>query len=97
GWAFVNINSIVIVWELAPSIRKIGTYTGLYYFFSVLAAIFGPALLGILRDAFGKESLLLDGAIFLLIALILMFFVRRGEVELTEEEKLARRMAIAEL
>ncbi|MFW9771713.1 MAG: MFS transporter [Candidatus Heimdallarchaeota archaeon] len=97
GWAFVNINSIVIVWELAPSIRKIGTYTGLYYFFSVLAAIFGPALLGILRDLFGKESLLLDGAIFLIIAFILMFFVRRGEIELTEEEKLARQKAIAEL
>ncbi len=97
GWAFVNVNSIVIVWELAPSIRKIGTYTGLYYFFSVLAAIFGPALIGLLRDFFGPESLFLDGAIFLIIALILMFFVRRGEVELTDEEKLARQMKIAEL
>jgi len=97
GWAFVNINSIVIVWELAPSIKKIGTYTGLYYFFSVLAAIFGPAMLGILRDVFGKESLLIDGAIFLIIAFIMMFFVKRGEVELTDEEKLARQKAIAEL
>ena len=97
GWAFVNVNSIVIVWELAPSLKKIGTYTGLYYFFSVLAAILGPGLLGILRDLFGKESLFLDGAIFLIIALVLMFFVRRGEVELTDEEKLARQKAIAEL
>jgi len=97
GWAFVNINSIVIVWELAPSIKKIGTYTGLYYFFSVLAAILGPALMGFLRDLLGKESLLLNGAIFLIIAFILMFFVKRGEVELTDEEKLARRMKIAEL
>ena len=97
GWAFVNINSIVIVWELAPSIKKIGTYTGLYYFFSVLAAIFGPAMLGILRDVLGKESLLIDGAIFLIIAFIMMFFVKRGEVELSDEEKLARRMKIAEL
>lgn len=97
GWAFVNINSIVIVWELAPSLKKIGTYTGLYYFFSVLAAILGPGLVGLLRDLFGKESLLLDGAIFLVIAFVLMFFVRRGEVELTDEEKLARQEAIAEL
>ena len=97
GWAFVNVNSIVIVWELAPSLKKIGTYTGLYYFFSVLAAILGPGLVGFLRDLFGKESLLLDGAIFLIIAFVLMFFVRRGEVELTDEEKLARREAIAEL
>jgi len=97
GWAFVNVNSIVIIWELAPSIKKIGTYTGLYYFFSVLAAIFGPALLGIFRDVFGKESLLIDGAIFLIIAFVLMFFVKRGEVELTDEEKLARQQKIAEL
>ena len=97
GWAFVNINSIVIVWELAPSIRKIGTYTGLYYFFSVLAAIIGPPLIGVLRDVLGPESLFLNGAIFLIIAFILMFFVRRGEVELTDEEKLKRQMKIAEL
>jgi maltose/moltooligosaccharide transporter len=97
GWAFVNINSIVIVWELAPSIRKIGTYTGLYYFFSVLAAIVGPPLIGVMRDVLGKESLLLNGALFLIIAFILMFFVKRGEVELTDEEKLARQMKIAEL
>lgn len=97
GWAFVNVNSIVIVWELAPSLRKIGTYTGLYYFFSVLAAIVGPPLIGLLRDLLGKESLLLNGAIFLIIAFIMMFFVKRGEVELTDEEKLARQKAIAEL
>ena len=97
GWAFVNVNSIVIVWELAPSLKKIGTYTGLYYFFSVLAAILGPGLVGFLRDLFGKESLLLDGAIFLIIAFVLMFFVRRGEVELTDEEKLERQETIAEL
>jgi maltose/moltooligosaccharide transporter len=97
GWAFVNVNSIVIVWELAPSLKKIGTYTGLYYFFSVLAAIVGPPLIGVLRDLLGKESLFLNGAIFLIIAFILMFFVKRGEVELSDEEKLARQMKIAEL
>jgi len=40
---------------------------------------------GGLRDLFGRTSLLLDGAIFLILALVLMFFVRRGEIELTEE------------
>jgi MFS family permease len=97
GYALVNVNTIVIVWELAPSAKKIGTYTGLYYFFSVLAQILGPVCLGALRDLFGKTSLLLDGAIFLILAFIFMFFVRRGEVELTEEEKLARQKAISEL
>jgi maltose/moltooligosaccharide transporter len=97
GWALVNVNSIVIVWELAPTLKKIGTYTGLYYFFSVLAAILGPAIIGFFRDVLGKGSLLLDGAIFFLLAFIFMWFVKRGEIELTEEEKLARQKAIQEL
>jgi MFS family permease len=97
GFALVNVNTIVIVWELAPSAKKIGTYTGLYYFFSVLAAILGPAVIGALRDLLGKESLLLNGVFFLVLALILVFFVKRGEVELTEEQKLAKQKAITEL
>jgi len=97
GWAFVNVNSIVIVWELAPSIKKIGTYTGLYYFFSVLAAVIGPGIVGGLRDLFGPGSLLLVGLVFFVIAFIFIYFVKRGEVELADEEKLARKKAIEEL
>jgi len=103
GWSFVNVNSIVIIWELAPSNEKIGTYTGIYYFFSFLAAITGPYILGGLTDLFNNPlvsppyTLVLNGAIFLILALVLMFFVTRGEVQLTEEEKLARRKAIQEL
>lgn len=97
GWAFVNVNSIVIVWELAPSIKKIGTYTGLYYFFSVLAAVIGPGIVGGLRDLFGPGSLLLVGLIFFVIAFIFIYFVKRGEVELADEEKLARKKVIEEL
>jgi len=97
GWAFVNVNSIVIVWELAPSIKKIGTYTGLYYFFSVLAAVIGPGIVGGLRDLFGPGSLLLVGLMFFVIAFIFIYFVKRGEVELADEEKLARKKAIEEL
>jgi len=103
GWSFVNVNSIVIIWELAPTNEKIGTYTGIYYFFSFLAAITGPLILGSLTDLFNNPlvsppyTLALNGAIFLVIALILMFFVKRGEPELTEEEKLAKQKAIQEL
>jgi len=103
GWSFVNVNSIVIIWELAPSNEKIGTYTGIYYFFSFFAAITGPYILGGLTDLFNNPlvsppyTLALNGAIFLILALILMFFVKRGEAELTEEQKLARKKAIQEL
>jgi len=94
GWAFININSIVIVWEMAPTAKKIGTYTGLYYFFSFMAAIFGPFMVGIIVDALGNETLFLAGSFFYIIALIFVFLVKRGESELTEE---ARKKAIQEL
>ncbi|MHA2391114.1 MAG: MFS transporter [Promethearchaeota archaeon] len=97
GWALINVNSIVIVWELAPTERKIGTYTGLYYFFSFLAAILGPMIVGGLTDLFSDPSLLINGAVFFILAFILMIFVKRGEAELTEEDRIAKEKAIQEL
>ena len=97
GWAMINTNSIVIVWELAPSEKEIGTYTGLYYFSSYLAAILGPMIIGFLTDLFTLPSLLMNGAIFFGLALVMMMFVRRGEPEFTPEEKLARQKAIQEM
>ncbi|MHA1490084.1 MAG: MFS transporter [Promethearchaeota archaeon] len=94
GWAFVNINSIVIIWEMAPSAKKIGTYTGVYYFFSFLAAIVGPGLVGGLTDLTGEPALLLNCVWFFILALIMMFFVKRGEAGLSKEE---RAKAIQEL
>ena len=97
GYACVIVNTVVIIWELTPSERKIGTYTGLYYVFMFSAEIFGPGLVGLLTDITGWEFFLLNGALFLIIALILMFFVKREEAELTEEQKLAKKKAIQEL
>jgi MFS family permease len=89
GWAFININSIVIVWEMAPTAKKIGTYTGIYYFFSFLAAILGPFFAGLFVDLLGNIYFFLVCDFFFIAALIFMFLVRRGEVGLTEEKKTA--------
>ena len=88
GWALINTNSIVIVWELAPSEEKIGTYTGLYYFSSYLAAISGPVIVGFLVDInpLGIASLMLNSAIFFVLAFVMMLFVKRGEVKETKSE-----------
>ena len=94
GWAFININSIVIVWESAPTAKKIGTYTGLYYFFSFMAAIIGPFMVGLVVDILGNETLFLVSSFFYIIALIFIFLVKGGESELTEEE---RKKAIQDL
>jgi maltose/moltooligosaccharide transporter len=97
GWGFININSIVIVWEMAPTSRKIGTYTGVYYFFSFMAAIFGPFMVGSLTDVLGNYTLFLVSSFFFIAALVFMFLVKRGEAEISEEEQLAKQKAIQEL
>ncbi|MFX1325724.1 MAG: MFS transporter [Promethearchaeota archaeon] len=97
GWGFININSIVIVWEMAPTSKKIGTYTGVYYFFSFLAAIIGPFLVGTFTDLLGNDMLFLICSFFFIAALVFVFLVKRGEAELTEEERKAKEKAIQEL
>ena len=97
GWGFININSIVIIWEMAPTSKKIGTYTGVYYFFSFMAAILGPFMVGSLTDVLGNSTLFLICSFFFIIALVFMLMVKRGEVELTEQDRLAKEKAIQEL
>jgi MFS family permease len=91
------VNTIVIIWGLAPSERKIGTYTGMYYLFTFSAEIFGPGLVGLLTDLTGWEFFFLNGAVFLIVALILMFFVKGEEAELTEQQKKAKKKALQKI
>jgi len=78
-WAMININSIVIVWEIG-GYKKLGAYTGLYYFFSSTAAIFGPLIAGAIFDLVGFEIMFFLSVIYLIVALVCMLGVRRGEV-----------------
>jgi len=98
GWAFININSITMVWEMAPDQKHIGTYTGLYYFASFLANITGPIILGFFTDfVVGLENMFLVCAVWLILAFIFMIFVKKGEAELSEEEIKAKQQAIQNL
>ncbi|MFX1562243.1 MAG: MFS transporter [Promethearchaeota archaeon] len=95
-WAFVNVNSIVMLWELSR--KKQGTYTGIYYVSSQSAAAIGPILFGVLVDvlvtffAFSNSTkwILLwpFSIVFLAVAFIAMFGVSRGEAG--EEEALSK-------
>jgi len=82
AWALININSLPMVVDLTTAAR-IGTFTGLYYLFSTLAAIIGPNLNGILIQVTGNNynAIMLVSPFFLLIALVLMWGVRRGEIQ----------------
>ena len=82
AWALININSLPMVVDMTSAAR-IGTFTGLYYLFSTFSAIVGPNLNGLLVQLSGERynSIMLISPLFLIIALILMLGVKRGEAQ----------------
>ncbi len=86
SWAFVNINSLPMVVELTTAAR-LGTFTGLYYLFSTLAAIVGPNVNGLAIQLTGNNYnvIMLLAPFFMLTALVLMLGVRRGEAMVGSE------------
>ena len=80
GWAFININSLPMVVDMTNSSR-IGTYTGLYYLFSTLAAITGPTMYGWIVQLSGNNHnlLMIISPLALLLAVFFIFNVKRGE------------------
>jgi len=87
AWALININSLPMVVDMTDAVH-IGTYTGLYYLFSTLAAILGPILYGGIIQASNDQYrlLMLVSPIFLLFALFSMLGVKRGEAKTTLED-----------
>lgn len=80
AWALININSLPMVVDMVPDAR-IGTYTGLYYMFSTMAAIAGPNINGWIIDLSNQNynNIMLVSPLLMAIALFLMLGVRRGE------------------
>ena len=82
AWALININSLPMVVDMTDDTR-IGTFTGLYYFFSTLAAIIGPIMYGWIIQLSGSKYnlLMLISPVFMALAFICMAFVKRGEAK----------------
>ncbi len=82
GWSFININSLPMVVDLTDA-TQIGTFTGLYYLFSTLAAIAGPNVNGWIVRLSGNNysSIFVIGPIFMAAALIMIMGVRSGEAK----------------
>jgi maltose/moltooligosaccharide transporter len=80
AWALINVNSLAMAVDIAPQ-TEIGTYTGLYYFFSTAAAVIGPNIAGFLIEAMGGDYgvIFLIAPITLVFAFVFMLGVRRGE------------------
>lgn len=81
-WAMVNVNSLPLVYDHGDE-KRIGAFTGLYYFSSQLAAVLGPTLGGILVDILGDQYrwLWLFSFVFMAFAFIVMLGVKRGEAK----------------
>jgi MFS family permease len=92
GYSLININTITVVWQLAPK-GKIGAYTGIYYLFSALAAILSPLIAGFVFSVSGitlgtfRYFMIIP---MILVCLVFGFFfmtrVKRGEVKLSKDE-----------
>jgi len=80
AWAMININSLPMVVDMTDAIR-LGTFTGLYYLFSTLAAIVGPNVNGWIIALTGDNfnTIMMVGPLFFAVAFVLMWGVRRGE------------------
>lgn len=76
-WACVNVNSLPLVYDHGDE-RRIGAFTGLYYFSSQLAAVLGPTLGGVMVDTLGDQYrwLFIFSALFMALAFVAMTRVR---------------------
>ena len=83
SWAMININSLPMIVDIAPSDRLLGTYTGLYYISATLAAIVGPILNGRIIDLTGNNynTIFWVASAFMVLAIVCMLFVTRGEAK----------------
>jgi len=84
-WSWVNVNSLPLVYDHGDE-KRIGAYTGLYYFFSQTAAVLGPTLGGLLVEKvnYNYRVLFIFGLAFFFLAFLSMLKVK----DKAHEEKL---------
>jgi len=95
GYGFATINALPVVWQLSPK-NKIGAYTGVYYMVSAMGSIVSPLVMGtiffIIRSSGGDQWLALFPyfLISVIVGLIFLLKVKRGDAEPLSNEDLAR-------
>jgi len=80
-WALVNINSYPYVLQ-GVNEKRVGTYTGLYYFSSSIAAIVGPLIFGVFVDIFGFGNLFALVVITFIVAIFFILKIRTNKSEI---------------
>lgn len=77
AWALVVVQAYPLVADLGDETR-IGFFTGMYYLFSMGAAILAPALVGLAMDAFGGPSLFYVSGVAMLLGCLALFVSARA-------------------
>ena len=73
-WALINVQAYPLVADLGGKDR-IGFFTGLYYLFSMSAAIIAPSILGLLMDLFSHPALFYGSAFSFILSFL---FFKKG-------------------
>ena len=76
-WSWINVNSLPLVYDHGDE-KRIGAYTGLYYFFSQIAAVLGPVMGGLLVEKMNSNYsvLFIFGSVFMFLAFLSMLKVK---------------------
>ncbi|MDE6060835.1 MAG: MFS transporter [Clostridia bacterium] len=93
GLIIANVNTFPMVTELSTS-QTLGQYTGYYYMATMSAQAITPFIAGLIMDHISNTALFMYSAICVIIAIVLMVFVKHGDSviigkgkKLTKEEK----------
>lgn len=90
GLIIANVNTFPMVTELSTA-ETVGQYTGYYYVATMSAQAITPAIGGAIMDADGNQYLFLYSAVCIVIAIVLMLFVKHGDSkQLTKGRKLTK-------
>ncbi|MDE7373643.1 MAG: MFS transporter, partial [Clostridia bacterium] len=93
GLIIANVNTFPMVTELSTA-QTVGQYTGYYYMATMSAQAITPFIAGLIMDHVSNSGLFVYSAICVVIAIVLMIFVKHGDSviigkgrKLTKEEK----------
>ncbi len=85
GLIIVNVNTLPMVCEMSKG-SNVGKYTGYYYVASMSAQAVAPFFAGLFMDKIGDNVMFAFASICIIIAFMIMLFVKHGDNKPTKEE-----------
>lgn len=89
GLIIANVNTFPMVVELA-SAKDVGKYTGFYYTATMSAQAIAPFVSGLVMDNISMRTLFLYSACCVVVAIVLMWFVKHGDSKQLPTKKMSK-------